>query len=899
METIEKLSAGADFVRADLHIHSYGGQDGSFDVDDTGMTPENIVDTALEKNLSIISITDHNEINNSKVAIDYSNGKNIIVIPGIEVSTTQGHLLVYFENFSDLRKFYGKLDITDDKQRCTQGIVDCLNIAKHYEGIGVLAHIELDSGFESVIARFSGVIKDVFIHPSLYALEISMKSSLNYYAEGDEKTERLNLMRARREKLQLPDDSVLPKLMSSDSHSIDKLGRNAEGDHKLTRIKIDSLTFQAFKNALINYESRIRLEDFIPNSIPHIVGVSIKGGLLDSEAVKFSKNLTCIIGGRGTGKSTLLESLREASGNKSTAKIVDCEVWPDQIDLVFEDETGKRILFRRDKNNLTFNSTDPVNGISSIVIESYGQGETADTIQNSDDNPKVLIDFLDAFIDVKMLFDEDREIRDLMLENQSELGKARIEVAGIPETKKQIANLEGKKRRLETDKVGELVKYQSSLIAERSIRDNLIKELKELIDRYKDVLDDEDTFEYFSKMSGEDIVIGKEEFEKGKEEFEKVKTIIDEFSLIVSSKSDELGTSLNQKIDELKIQLNKWKSKEFEIQKTIDEKKAELEKQGIPFDIGKINQITKDLEHYKKRLRKLKETEKHLKKLTTLRKGLLRKRKELKTSIYNQRYAFAFKINENLKNSVDGLMVSAKYVEGCYSPSFEKSIKELMGWRTSQVQKSKLIAENMSPMEFSECVRKNDLSKLKNVVDEDGISVFSGADIKSILERTRQNNNFEDFETLEYEDRPTLKVTKSVDDGNGQKIRTTRSIAKLSLGQQQSILLAILLQSRSNNPLLIDQPEDNLDSEFIFKTIVHNLRKIKEKRQIIIVTHNPNIAVLGDAELIIPLKSTSAKTHIVDRGSIDRKEIRGLCCGILEGGKQAFISRQKLYGFQG
>ena len=135
-----------------------------------------------------------------------------------------------------------------------------------------------------------------------------------------------------------------------------------------------------------------------------------------------------------------------------------------------------------------------------------------------------------------------------------------------------------------------------------------------------------------------------------------------------------------------------------------------------------------------------------------------------------------------------------------------------------------------------------------------------------------------------------------MDDGNGKTTRITRSIAKLSLGQQQSILLAILLQSRSNNPLLIDQPEDNLDSEFIFKTIVYNLRKIKEKRQIIIVTHNPNIAVLGDAELIIPLKSTSVKTHIMDRGSIDREEVRSLCCGILEGGRQAFISRQKLYG---
>ncbi len=889
MEEIENLSSGADFVRADLHIHSYSVEDGSFDVKDEEMTPENIVDTSIENNLSIISITDHNEINNSKKAISYSEDKNILVIPGIEISTTQGHLLVYFEEFSELRKFYGKLNISDDKQRCSQGIVECLDLAKQFGGIGVLAHIELESGFEKMIGRFSDVIKDIYIHSSLCALEISKKSSLNYYTDSDDSNERKILVKARREKLQLPVDHILPKLMSSDSHSLDKLGVNAEGDKKLTRIKIDSLSFDAFKNALISHESRIRLEDCIPNSIPYIVGLKIRGGLLDSQSVKLSKNLTCIIGGRGTGKSTLLESIREASGNNSKAKIVDSEVWPEEIDLMFEDETGKRFHFKREKNNSTYNVTDSVHGINNIDIESYGQGETADTIQHSDENPKVLLDFLDDFIDVKMLLEEDREVRELVLDNQSELGKSRIEVKSIPDIKKQIANLEGKKKRLEKDNVGDLVKYQSSLIAERSIRDNLIKELKELVDKYKDVLDDDETFEYFSKMSDENIIIGKQEFEK-------VKSIIDEFSTIVSTKSDELSSTLNIKIDELKVQLTLWKSKESDIQKTIDQKKAELDAQGIPFDIGKINQIAKDLDHYNSSLRKLNDTEKNVKSLEKERKKLISKRKNIKSSIYNQRLAFSIKINENLKNSVDGLLVSSKYIEGCYSPSFENSIKLLMDWRTSQVPKSALIADNMSPMYFSDCVKRNDLGELKSVKDDDGKRVFSDSDINGILDKSRQNNNYEDFEALEYDDKPTLKVTKLIENSTGEKTRITRSLAQLSLGQQQSILLAILLQSKSTNPLLIDQPEDNLDSEFIYKTIVDNLRKIKEKRQIIIVTHNPNIAVLGDAELIIPLKSTSVKTRITDRGSIDRKEIRNLCCDILEGGKQAFISRQKLYG---
>jgi DNA polymerase III alpha subunit (gram-positive type) len=111
------MAIGAKFLRADLHIHSYG-EFGSYDVTDSTMTPEAIVYTAIEKSLNIISITDHNEIQNSNTAITHSQGKDILVIPGIEVSTTQGHLLVYFDPFKNLRDFFGKLTISVDKKIC-------------------------------------------------------------------------------------------------------------------------------------------------------------------------------------------------------------------------------------------------------------------------------------------------------------------------------------------------------------------------------------------------------------------------------------------------------------------------------------------------------------------------------------------------------------------------------------------------------------------------------------------------------------------------------------------------------------------------------------------------------------------------------------------------------------
>jgi ABC-type Mn2+/Zn2+ transport system ATPase subunit len=126
-----------------------------------------------------------------------------------------------------------------------------------------------------------------------------------------------------------------------------------------------------------------------------------------------------------------------------------------------------------------------------------------------------------------------------------------------------------------------------------------------------------------------------------------------------------------------------------------------------------------------------------------------------------------------------------------------------------------------------------------------------------------------------------------------------KDFSKLSMGQQQSVLLALMLSSDSKFPLIIDQPEDNLDGEFIFHSLVPVLRQAKERRQIIVVTHNANIAVLGDAEQIIALKSTSDKSSIVASGSIDDLTTRKACCQILEGSEEAFKRRARIYGVTG
>lgn len=888
---IQQRKNGAKFVKADLHIHSYK-EGGSFDVEDINMTPQNIVDKAIEKGLKIISITDHNVTRNSEVAVKYAEGKDILVIPGIEISTTQGHLLIYCDTIHNLNNIVGKLTINEEKTVCTNSIKSCLDIASQFNGIGVLAHIELSSGFEKAIGRFGPQMDEVFIHPNLFALEISNKSSVDWYTmnDGSEKGgDRKRLVNLRKEHLQLKDNFELPKVMSSDSHTLDKLGVNADGNRKLTRIKVDTLSFKSFKVALLSSSSRIRIEELIPEAFPKFVGIKFIGGLLHNQTIKLSDNLTCIIGGRGAGKSTFLESIRETSGNKSKEGLVDCDIWSDQIYLIFEDETGRQDIFLREKNETTRNISTIEGGITKVPIESYGQGETADTIQHSDKNPKTLIEFLDSFIEIEDLQFQDKELQEKLLLNEDEIEKLTLEVKNIPDIYGLLKNAERKLEVYKTQRVGEIVKYQDSLLKERALRGDLNRELKSLVTAYGKILSDKGFFEDFNKFDDSKILIGKENFKR-------VKQLVIEFTQLVDTTSDGLKEELNKKVIAINDQLKKWGENEKNIQDRINKKRKELEEQGIPFDMGRITKVSKNVIEYKSQLESLRKKERLLKERIKERRALNTSRQITRSKIFQTRNSFAVLLNRNLKDSISDFFVNVKYDEGGYSPLMEDFIKNLMEYRTAKVPKAKILARYISPLRLSRAVERNQYNILTDIKDKEGNSYISVDEAKRILFKLKERNNYYHLENIDFEDRPTITVTKTIKDESGNSKHISKSLSKLSLGQQQSILLAILLQSKSKNPLIIDQPEDNLDSEFIYKTIVKNLKKIKEQRQVIIVTHNANIAVLGDAELIIPLKSTSDKSMVMKHGAIDNDDTKILACEILEGGEDAFVTRKNIYG---
>lgn len=305
------LPRGARFFRADMHVHSYGG---SHDVTDTSMTPAKIVETALQHALGVLAITDHNEITNVAATVNAAKSTGLMVVPGVELSTPQGHLLAYLPTVQALEQFHGRLDIVErgtPTSRCKNAVVDCLNFIQSLGGFGILAHVDGQSGFEVENSGASPHKMDVLCHAALLGIELKKASSPISYAESDPDAGRVQAGKARIERLGLGEKQFLARVLFSDSHTLKMLGHNAAGDRKMTRVKMDAPSFHALRIALEDSDARVRIEDLVPPAVPQILGVRFTGGFLDEQAIHLSPNLNCIIGGRGTGNR--LRSKRSAA----------------------------------------------------------------------------------------------------------------------------------------------------------------------------------------------------------------------------------------------------------------------------------------------------------------------------------------------------------------------------------------------------------------------------------------------------------------------------------------------------------------------------------------------------------------------------------------------------------
>ncbi|MFO7857647.1 MAG: hypothetical protein R6V11_01860, partial [Ectothiorhodospiraceae bacterium] len=192
-------------------------------------------------------------------------------------------------------------------------------------------------------------------------------------------------------------------------------------------------------------------------------------------------------------------------------------------------------------------------------------------------------------------------------------------------------------------------------------------------------------------------------------------------------------------------------------------------------------------------------------------------------------------------------------------------------------QVARKIAGVVAPSELVGFVKREDAEGLRKQADLNESQadkvIRSLADLETLLA----------IETVDLVDLPRIELQ----DGDDWK-----DSLSLSTGQKCTTILPILLLD-GERPLMVDQPEDNLDNRFIYDTVVESLRRVKAGRQIILITHNPNIPVLGDAAGVFVLTSDGARAGLLNHGDVDacKDEIVNL----LEGGEEAFAQRRERY----
>lgn len=887
LQDIQKQESGASFLNADLHIHSYGG---SADVKDPSMTVESIIDTAVKRGISILAITDHNSECNTQASLDYAQkyASQLLVVPGVELTTANGHLLSYFspERPGCVRDLLARVNLIgkpgDRDTHTEMSMASVIHEVERLGGICIAAHIDREkTGFESIVPGYPNWKKDIVAASGLYGLEFDDGQHLIWYSPDDEPTpqgaERKKLLSFRQTSTPTAARVRLAALQNSDAHTLAELSAGRE----LTRIKTNELTFESVKTALIDPEARIRPTVTIPSAIPRVIGMHFTGGFLDGEALQFSSNLNCFIGGRGTGKSTAVESLAYGLGIHDGFEEQDnC---PDAVVIYGQDANG--VLYRyertrglelvvRAKEDQSVKDVPP----DAFRIEFFGQGDLAEVAKDPLKEPLLLQEFLDRHICIEDLVSQESEFLQALAHNSSQVIPLAAPIGQLPSKKAALSNLDTKLKIAETGRVRDIAAFQTRVAAEK----NLAAQLSETAQFYgdglslADFLRDYDTFASATGSLTEDP--------KSRESLLKAKAVIEKVNAFLRVEEKSINASLRQFGAELKEAIRDLNSRHKDFDQGIGQKVAALRQQGLSGSIEELNALIKQRSALAAEIMRIEKQTPQFMNLLENRRKLLGNLASVREKITERRKAQLSAINKNLGRIIRDYSVNLYYDPSGIIDQFKQILVDGMHGTYFQEDAAESFCRSVTPQDLAGFISKAAVADIRK------ISSIGQNWAPQILQRF---SSLDRLHLLETTWKPPLPVIKVLTRGT-----TPRQIPvnQLSDGQKHTILLTIAMLAESNLPLVIDQPEDDLDNAFIFDSVVSTLRLIKERRQVIVVTHNANIAVLGDSELILPMTRSGDKGVVLDRGSIDRSETKRAVQEILEGGEMAFRRRKEIYG---
>jgi len=338
--------------------------------------------------------------------------------------------------------------------------------------------------------------------------------------------------------------------------------------------------------------------------------------------------------------------------------------------------------------------------------------------------------------------------------------------------------------------------------------------------------------------------------------------------------SSEWDASVKSSISAYENLLKEYEEKESQFSISLFRKWVQ-QRNELQQQLQKLESVRREAEITEKQITELHE------KLFRLRKKLFKKRRDFLNKVIGSNAFVRMELlpfgdvstleyeYRSLLNLDDGKFISSI----CDENSEQGILWKLFKWEESGTPDS-------------------DLPDLISAIKSETFNIAKGKDsgnhgkfdnrLKKLLET--QAAIFDQLDTWWPED--MLRVRYSKDPGSGKFY----DLEKGSAGQKASAILAFLL-SHGSEPLIMDQPEDDLDNALIYDLIVKQIHENKDRRQLIIVTHNPNIVVNGDAELVNVLKFERGQVQLNHQGGLEDANIREAVCTIMEGGREAFDKR--------
>ena len=522
---------------------------------------------------------------------------------------------------------------------------------------------------------------------------------------------------------------------------------------------------------------------------------------------------------------------------------------------------------------LVYNQTGKITDLAPTDIlpniEVYGQHEIYELTKS----PQKLIRLLDRFtIRHESLLNRKDSIKRKLNKNRQLLHDTSLEIKEIEGKLASLPGLEETFKRFKEAGLEETLREQSLLVREESVLNSIPERIQPFLDAYQSIQDELPIDRKFLSESALKDLPGRDILSTTNEIF----TELEETVKRISNELKQSVTQANHRIQQIK---STWESRKQEVMAKYEGILRDLQKSRI--DGEEFIQLRRTIEQLRPFQGRRRVLEKIEKECTTRREALIDEWEEVERELFDVFDQAAKEVNSKLTNLVE---VRVALGNDRY-PLFEL-LRDEIGGRLQETEQSLSEVPELLLRQFA---RNCDLGaeKLESVY---GIP-------RTQAKRISDADVFRKIEELEL----TPTTTISLNTALKGECPVWKQLDELSTGQKATAVLLLLLLN-SDEPLIIDQPEDDLDNRFISEGIIPRMREQKQRRQFIFSTHNANIPVLGDAEMIIGLSAygnNGGSAHIADEhmGSIDSQPVRELVEEILEGGHEAFEIRRLKYGF--